>query len=69
MDTRGWPEKFDELEAKAGPELMPLIISLRADMELFAAAAQRFAEMGALALRQRQQILDAEAVYAEHNVE
>jgi hypothetical protein len=61
-------DRFDELEEKAGPELMPLIIGLRADMELFAAAAQRFAEVQGLALKQRQQILDAQAIYDEHNV-
>lgn len=65
MDSRGWIERFDELEEKAGPELMPLIIGLRIDMELFAAAAAKFAEMSGLALKQRQQILDAEAVVQE----
>lgn len=44
---------------------MPLIIGLRIDMELFAAAAAKFAEMSGLALKQRQQILDAEAVVQE----
>jgi hypothetical protein len=65
MDTRGWPERWDELEEKADPSLMPLIISLRADMELFAAAAVRLSQMGGLALKQRQQILDAQSVLAE----
>lgn len=68
MDTRGWPERWDELEEKADPSLMPLIVSLRADMELFAAAAVRYTQMGALALRQRSQILDAQAIFEEHNL-
>lgn len=68
MDERDWIERFDELEEKAGPDLMPLVIGLRADMELFAAAAQQFARIQGLALKQREQILDAQAIHSEHNV-
>jgi len=65
FDGMGWQDKWDELELRADPALMPLVISLRSDMELFAAAALQFTEMGALALKQRQQILDAAAVAQE----
>lgn len=65
MDGRGWIERWDELEEKAGPELMPLIIGLRVDMEFFADIAKTHIEMLGLAAKQRQQILDAEAVVQE----
>ena len=68
MDTRGWIERFDELEEKADAELMPLIVGLRCDMELFAAAAREYVRVIGLAAKQKQQVLDAEAYYAEHNL-
>ena len=65
FSNMGWEAKLDALEESADPSQMPLIISIRGDMELFAAAALRLSKMGGLALKQRQQILDAEAVLAE----
>jgi len=65
FSNMGWREKLDALELAVDPSLMPLVISIRGDMELFANAALKLTEQGALALKQRQQILDAEAVLAE----
>ena len=39
LEGMSWQDKLDRLELLADPELMPLVISIRADMELFVGAA------------------------------
>jgi hypothetical protein len=62
----GWRDKLDKLELDADPGLVPLIVSLRADMELLAATALRGAEAERLLEDVRRQLLDLIAVRQEH---
>lgn len=39
FQNMGWQDKLDRLELLADPALMPLVLSIRTDMELFAASS------------------------------
>jgi len=69
LNTLGWREKFDKLELDADPGLIPLIISLRMDMELMAAAALRFMETEQVLTDVRRQLMDLIAVRQEHRAD
>lgn len=66
ISEMGWRDKLDKLELDADPGLVPLIVSLRADMELLAATALRGAEAERLLEDVRRQLLDLIAVRQEH---
>jgi len=69
FDTMGWRDKLDKLELDADPGLVPLIVSVRGDMELMAAMALRSIETEKALLDARQQLLDLIAVRQEHRAE
>lgn len=65
----GWREKLDKLELDADPALIPLVVSLRGDMELMAAAALRYVDTEEILRDVRRQLLDLIAVRQEHRAE
>jgi len=69
IDGMGWRAKLDKLELDADPGLIPLIVSLRGDMELLAAVALRAIETEQTLVNVRRQLLDLIAVRQEHNAE
>jgi hypothetical protein len=66
IEQMGWREKLDKLELDADPGLVPLIVSLRADMELMSAVAARGLEAERIVYEIRKQLLDLIAVRQEH---
>jgi hypothetical protein len=69
LDSMGWRAKLDRLELDADPGLIPLIISLRGDMEIMAAAATKWVDAEELLREVRRQLLDVIAVRQEHRAE
>jgi hypothetical protein len=66
LEAMSWRDKLDYLELNADVGLVPVIVALRFDMELFAVAASRFVEAEALLSDVRRQLLDLIAVRQEH---
>jgi hypothetical protein len=66
LNHLGWRDKFDKLELDADPGLMPLIVSLRMDCEVMAAAALHFMETEQILADVRRQLMDLIAVRQEH---
>lgn len=66
LNEMGWRDKFDKLELDADPGLVPVIISLRQDMELMTECALRWVEAEQALVDVRRQILDLIAVRQEH---
>jgi len=66
IEHMGWREKFDKLELDADPGLVPLIVSLRADMEHITQVAIKSTETLGNA---RRQLLDLIAVRQEHRAD
>jgi hypothetical protein len=69
IDEMGWRGKLDYLELHGDVGLMPVLASLRVDMELMAVCASRFAESEALLADLRRDILDLIAIRQEHRAE
>ena len=65
LDSRGWRDKWDELEHKADPEIMPLVLMLRADFEFIVELCKTQREAIDEAL---EGLKDLRAVHTEHNV-
>lgn len=69
ISEMGWRSKFDQLELDADPGLVPLIVSLRADMELMSSVALEHVDTLQTLADVRRQLLDLIAVRQEHRAD